>query len=306
VQKVRNPEVQYKAISYYLTSHPMQLGRLLQVLTPHLDHARVVHLLRKSNGLNLAVEYMKNVQKENLSVVNEALNEIYIAEEDYEQLRTSIDDFDNFDQIFLAQKIEKNDLLELRRIAAYLYKRNKRWAQSVALSKSDSMYKDAIDTASESADADVAEDLLRFFVSVHDKACFAACLFTCYDLVRPDVAIELAWRNGYTDFVMPYVIQYIRHLHDKVKVLEERTAPAAEDKSSEEANSAAAAGLIMGGLMMGNETLMIANGSANYGYNNGNTGGIPDPYQQQQQSYGYAPNPYQQQQGGYGGGYGGY
>lgn len=205
VQKVRNPEVHYKAIGFYHSHHPMQLKRLLQVLTPHLDHARVVHLLRKKDALSLAMEYMKAVQKENLSVVNEALNEIFIAEEDYEALRTSIDDFDNFDQIFLAQKVEKHELLEFRRIAAYIYKRNKRWAQSVQLSKEDRMYKDAIDTCAESEDSDLTEELLRFFVSVQDRACFAAALYTCYDLIRPDAAIELAWRNGYTDFAMPYM-----------------------------------------------------------------------------------------------------
>lgn len=30
-------------------------------------------------------------------------------------------------------------------------------------------------------------------------------MYTCYDLVSPDVAIELAWRHGYTDFAMPYM-----------------------------------------------------------------------------------------------------
>lgn len=205
VQKVRNPEVQYKAITYYVQARPLQLGRLLQVLTPNLDHARVVHLLRKHDALALAVEYMKSVQKENLSVVNEALNEIAIAEEDYEGLRVSIDEYDNFDQIFLAQKVERHELLEFRRIAAYIYKKNKRWQQSVQLSKEDRMYKDAIDTAAESKDQDLTEDLLRFFVSVQDRGCFSATLFTCYDLIRPDVAVELAWRNGYTDFAMPYV-----------------------------------------------------------------------------------------------------
>lgn len=103
--QVRNPEVQYKAISFYILQHPLGLARLLQVLTPHLDHARVVHLLRKNNSLPLAVEYMRNVQKENLSVVNEALNEIAVLEEDYGGLRTSIDDYDNFDQLQLAQKV---------------------------------------------------------------------------------------------------------------------------------------------------------------------------------------------------------
>ncbi len=67
------------------------------------------------------------------------------------------------------------------------------------------MYKDAIDTASTSGDADLAEELLRFFVSVQDKGCFAATMCTCYDLIRPDTAIELAWRNGYTDFAMPFM-----------------------------------------------------------------------------------------------------
>ena len=32
-------------------------------------------------------------------------------------------------------------------------------------------------------------------------------LFTCYELIRPDVALELAWRNNYYDFFMPYIIQ---------------------------------------------------------------------------------------------------
>jgi len=148
---------------------------------------------------------MKSVQKENLSVVNEALNELLVAEEDHQGLRASVDDFDNFDQILLAQKIEKHDLLEFRRLAAYLYKRNKRWAQSVQLSKDDKMHKDAIDTAAESGDADVAEDLIRYFVSAQDKACFTSALYTCYDLVRPDVAIELGWRNGYMDCAMPFM-----------------------------------------------------------------------------------------------------
>ncbi|KAJ1426287.1 hypothetical protein B484DRAFT_397626 [Ochromonadaceae sp. CCMP2298] len=302
VQKVRNPEVHYKAIGFYYSHHPMHLTRVLQVLTPHLDHARVVHLLRKSNALPLAVEYMKSVQKENLSVVNEALNEIFIAEEDYESLRSSIDDYDNFDQIYLAQKVEKHELLEFRRLAAYIYKRNKRWAQSVQLSKEDRMYKDAIDTAAESEDCELTEELLRFFVSVQDKASFSATLYTCYDLVRPDIAIELAWRNGYTDFAMPFIIQYTRHLHDRLAVLENRTAPPKEEESTADA---AAAAMGYGSMMMGGDTLMIANGGGggDYGYNpSGQTGygGIPDPYAQQAQGYGYNP----QQAQGYGGGYG--
>jgi clathrin heavy chain len=148
IQKVRNQEIHYKAINFYLEQQPLQLVRLLQVLTPNLDHARVVHQLRKTNNLPLVLDYLKDVQKQNLSAVNEAINEIFVDDEDYEALRTSIDDFDNFDQIALAQKVEKHELLEFRRIASYLYKKNKRWNQSVKLSQDDKMYKDSIDTVS--------------------------------------------------------------------------------------------------------------------------------------------------------------
>jgi clathrin heavy chain len=308
VQKARNPEVQYKAIQFFLSCHPMQLARLLQVLTPNLDHARVVHLLRKHDGLFLSVEYMKSVQKENLSVVNEALNEIYVTEEDHANLKVSINEYDNFDQIVLAQKLEKHELLEFRRIAAYIYKNSKRYAQSLALSKADRMFKDVIDTTAASADAELAEEVLRFFVEADDKACFAATLYTCYDLISPDVAVELAWRHGYTNYAMPYIVQYLKHLHDKVQNIDKRTAPPEEDTAAEEATAAAANPLLMGNLMM-TDTLMIQNGNA-YGQQQqaypqqGGAGGIPDPYQQQQAGYGQGyPQmggyPQQQQQGYY-------
>ena len=49
---------------------------------------------------------MVAVQSNNVSAVNEALNELYVEEEDYERLRESVDMHDNFDQIGLAQKVK--------------------------------------------------------------------------------------------------------------------------------------------------------------------------------------------------------
>ena len=243
------------------------------------------------------MEYMKSVQKENLSVVNEALNEIFIEEEDYDSLRTSIDDFDNFDQIYLAQKMEKHELLEFRRISAYIYRNNKRFAQSISLSKSDKMYKDAIDTVADSGDKALADELLRFFVEAGDKPCFTACCYTCYDLITPDTVVELAWRNNFVDEAMPYVVQYLKMIHDKVMTIDARTAPVEDDETAaaEAATAAAANPLIMGGLIMGTDTLMIQNGGAG-GYAQGypQQGGIPDPYAQQQQQ-GYPQQGYPQQ-----------
>ena len=51
------------------------------------------------------------------------------------------------------------------------------------------------------------EALMRYFVEAGDNECFAACLYVCYDLVAPDVVLELAWRSNMMDFAMPYLIQ---------------------------------------------------------------------------------------------------
>lgn len=70
--------------------------------------------------------------------------------------------------------------------------------------------------ASESKDIELAEELLAWFLSEDKKECFAACLFTCYDLLRPDVVLETAWRHNIMDFSMPYFIQVMREYLSKV------------------------------------------------------------------------------------------
>merc|ERR1719387_939540 len=117
------------------------------------------------------------------------------------------------------------------------------------------MYKDAIETAEASGDRDLAEDLLEFFVSSNDKECFAATLFTCGQIIRPDVALEHAWRNGIMDFAMPYLIQYLRNASELLKTVDERTAPKSDDPSGEEQRNAEMAAQVMynpGVLALGN------------------------------------------------------
>mmetsp|Transcript_28677 Transcript_28677/g.48179 ORF Transcript_28677/g.48179 Transcript_28677/m.48179 type:complete len:1757 (+) Transcript_28677:68-5338(+) len=240
--KVANIEIYYKAISFYLQEQPLLLNDLLVVLKPRVDHSRVVTQMRKAGHLPLIKPYLVNVQEANVPAVNEALNELYVEEEDYDSLRDSIDHFNNFDQIALAQKIEKHELLEFRRIAAYIYKNAKRWSQSVELSKSDKLYKDAIETAAASGEQSVAEELLRYFVAEKLFEAFSAQLYTCYDLIRPDVAMELAWRNRITDFAMPYFIQVMQEFSTKITKLEkkvEETEKAQEAAASQAANAEA-------------------------------------------------------------------
>jgi len=70
--------------------------------------------------------------------------------------------------------------------------------------------------ASESRNYEIAEDLIAWFLEDKNYECFAACLFQCYDLLRPDVILELAWRHNIMDFAMPYMIQVMREYTSKV------------------------------------------------------------------------------------------
>ena len=72
--------------------------------------------------------------------------------------------------------------------------------------------------SSESRNAEIAEDLLNWFLENQNYECFAAALFTCYDLLHPDVVLELAWRNNILDFAMPYIIQVLKEYITKVGI----------------------------------------------------------------------------------------
>jgi len=64
----------------------------------------------------------------------------------------------------------------------------------------------------------------------------------------------------------------MRHLHDKVKILDERTAPPKE----EEVTASEVASGILGGGMMGGNLMIGDSGGGGYGSYSTNNG-IPDP-----------------------------
>lgn len=98
------------------------LPDLLAALTPRLDHGRVVKILQGDDHLPLAKPYLVGTQKLNITVVNEAYNDLLIEEEDHVTLRSSLETFDQYDAVKLAKRLENHELLEFRRIAALLYR----------------------------------------------------------------------------------------------------------------------------------------------------------------------------------------
>jgi len=229
-----NSEVIYRAIDFYIEEHPTLVNELLTDLFNKLEAGRVVMKFRQSSHLPLIKKYLLLAQRENLSLVNEAVNELLLAEDDYEGLRASVDKYTDFDQIALAQRVERHELLQFRRIAALLYRLNKKYSKSIEVCKRDNLWQDATETAAESGKAELAEELLRFFVSNENSSSFAATLFACYDLIKPDVVLELAWRNNLMDFAMPYMIQTMSSFNTKLTGLSDKIA-AGEKKEADEA-----------------------------------------------------------------------
>jgi len=243
ILQVSNTEIYYRAIHFYVQEHPLLLNDLLLDLSHNLDHTRVVDVVAQHGHLALVDKYLQQVQRDNLAAVNEALNGLYVKQEDYKKLRDSVDTYPNFDAVQLAISLENHELLEFRRIAAHLYTNAKRYEKSMDLSKKDELWQDAMETAADSKDPALAETLVSFFVERKLFECFAACLYTCYELIRPDIVLELSWRHGLMDYSMPFMIQTLREYDDKLRGIvarleakdkEEQEKVAAQKKAQEE------------------------------------------------------------------------
>ena len=234
--QVANVEIYYRALTFYLEQHPLLLNDLLTVLVKRIDHARVVRMFKKHDHDNVPLirSYLMSVQPQNLEAVNDAYNDLLIEEEDYDTLRVSIDAYDNFDALVLASRLKDHELLEFRRLAAHLYRKNDRFDDSISLSKADSLFRDAIETASHSGVSEVAEELLEYFVETGNKECYAAMLFACYDLLAPDFVMEVSWRHALSDFTMPYQIQQARDTRTKLLALEKEVRERAAKDSAKE------------------------------------------------------------------------
>eukprot|EP01013_Petalomonas_cantuscygni_P037898 TRINITY_DN68827_c0_g1_i1.p1 TRINITY_DN68827_c0_g1~~TRINITY_DN68827_c0_g1_i1.p1 ORF type:complete len:1710 (+),score=593.72 TRINITY_DN68827_c0_g1_i1:183-5312(+) len=220
--QVANTDLCYRTLYLYVENFPEQVHEVLEAVQPRLDPGKVVSEFGRLRQLPLALPFLEAVASANLPIVNDALHNLYIDADDFEKLQASVDAHTNFDQVALAQRLEKHEVVEFRRIAARLYKRNNKWRGAIELAQRDRLYKDASEIAAESGNAELVEELLRWFLDQSLPESFAAALATCYDLVRPDVAIELAWRHNVVDGAMPFVVQMVKDYSDRLKTLESK------------------------------------------------------------------------------------
>lgn len=105
----------YRAISFYLEEHPLQLCALLKGMDRKVDHSRVVQQLRRAGHLPLIEKYLQEQLPLNIAAVNEAMLELLVEAQDEEKIRELIADCDNFDQLGLAKQLETHKELGMRR-----------------------------------------------------------------------------------------------------------------------------------------------------------------------------------------------
>lgn len=223
INKATNSDLYYRAILFYLEEQPLKLNDLLKVLTNKIDLARLCQVMKNTDYIGLIVPFLKGVQNQNNQAVNEVLNRFFLETEDHESLRASVTQYENIDQVALAKQTEFHELVEFRRIAAYLYRRNQKYQQSIQISRNDKQYRDVIDTAQESNQPELIEEILKFFIEEEEKEYFTCCLYTCYEQLKPEVVLELSWRFVLYDFSMPYFVQLVKDLTTKVETVQKKS-----------------------------------------------------------------------------------
>lgn len=141
IQKVMNNELLYRAIDFYLEEEPERINELLRHVTAKVDLSKVVNQIRRAGYLPIIVDWLKSVQNKNNQAVNDALNQLYLEIGDFQALRESIANYESIDAIGLAKQIEGHDSPEFRRISALIYRRNKKYLESINASKADKQYR---------------------------------------------------------------------------------------------------------------------------------------------------------------------
>ncbi|KII65668.1 Clathrin heavy chain 1 [Thelohanellus kitauei] len=224
IQKVNNQEVHYKAINFYCEYKPLMLNELMIAISSRVDNTKAINMLKSLDVLPICKSYLLVVQKLNLPIINESLNEIYIEEECYEDLRSSIENYNNYDASKLAKELENHPSVEFRRISILIRKLSNRWGQTLEMAKKDCLFGDAILYAAESRDSEIAQNLLEYFISINRPDQILCHLYFCYDILKPDQVLEACWISDMTNVCMPFMIQFVKDYSSKVDTLEQKPA----------------------------------------------------------------------------------
>lgn len=212
------PDTMLRSLRFYLTEAPLLASDMLVRVGTRVDPTRIVEFLRKENILPLVKGYLTTVQPLHSIAVNTALNEVLLAEEDLEALKTSLAISDKYEVAPLASKLSQHPRIEFRRLAAQLYRHHKMWREAVGLFLSEGLYRDALSLAAESKDRAVVEDLIRELANQGKVHLFLGACYAGIDSVPVDVMVELAWRRGWMDLIVPFQCQALKEVYPDSRI----------------------------------------------------------------------------------------
>jgi len=238
--KATNMDALHRCVAFYMNEHFEYLNDLLIAIANKTDPERVISILKTTRLLNidncgilpLCKPYLFKLQEKNVPEVNEAVNEILLLENNVDLLKESIKGHPKFDQLKLARKLEYAAAIEYRRISASLFRENKKFEQAVEISKRDKLWKDAIESASASRDPELVDFLSRYFLDNDLREAYTAVLLACYEFFPPALALEYSWTYAVMDFSMPFFIQTLDEISNRVMGLEEINKQRVESEES--------------------------------------------------------------------------
>ncbi|KAJ1610087.1 clathrin heavy chain [Cryptosporidium canis] len=175
-----------------------------------------------SHDISIIQEFLESISEENIQVVNEALINLYIEKMEVEKLMKLILTCDNYDQANLSARLEKHPVNELRKLAVKILDKNSNYQQALSICQKEMLIDEAILVVYKSGNVALIEDLLEFLLSNNKKENFVACLYTCYEFLRPDTVMEMAWKHNCLDATMPFFIQSLRDMTNRIDVLEKK------------------------------------------------------------------------------------
>eukprot|EP00770_Monocercomonoides_exilis_P002715 MONOS_2699.1-p1 / transcript=MONOS_2699.1 / gene=MONOS_2699 / organism=Monocercomonoides_exilis_PA203 / gene_product= Clathrin heavy chain A / transcript_product= Clathrin heavy chain A / location=Mono_scaffold00057:11535-18612(-) / protein_length=2194 / sequence_SO=supercontig / SO=protein_coding / is_pseudo=false len=185
--------------------------------------------------------------------LNEALNELFVEEEDVASLLKSVCTHTAYDQLALARQLELHHLLMFRRIAAVIFAANGRFSHAISILCADHLIGDAIRVAAASKDRSLADQMLHFIADEMDsdrkagneeksekgssleiikdrhfvvesdaaltklqrESCFGAMLYECYDLIPLSTVLDVAWNSKLNEMSLPFLVQSARSSEDE-------------------------------------------------------------------------------------------
>ncbi|XP_053520931.1 clathrin heavy chain 2 [Artibeus jamaicensis] len=155
----------------------------------------------------------------------------------------------NSDNIALAQRLEKHQLIQFRRIAVYLYKGKNQWTRALLKTASSGM---PCSTLRSSGMASQRRGGCR-----GKWECFAASLFIHLPgPASPNVMLELAWRPSLVDLAMPCFTRVMREYLSKILMGMNETQPV-EQSQQLAWTTGPAAGPAPAGFPCGGQTLCL-------------------------------------------------